>query len=255
MVKILKNPPPPKPNSLSSHFQNYKNRWNWSVLATNLRVLVNNLRSHFQNQNHHRWNWSVGVVILVTIITVAVQSWIGYQFYHNGNCDTASDPMSDKASYVRQALQQQPLSSTNTNDKCQDEYARITAHRTPGLTQEDLKRSFVYSGNRQRLALLYKKLEARQQPVTAVVAGGSISLGHGVEPGLRYSDRLATWMNEMYPLSKSPHHQVLNKGSHGADVSISVQLFFLVAMGISFLLLNDHPLIFLAPIFLLAPYK
>jgi hypothetical protein len=121
--------------------------------------------------------------------------------------------------------------SANQKDVCQEEYDRVTANRTQGLTREDLIRSRTLLGNRQRLANLAHKLHIlrdgttdnnNMQPITMVVNGGSISLGHGVIPGLRYSDRLETWLNTYYPMPpNSPgQHRVLNKGSHGADVSI-----------------------------------
>lgn len=106
------------------------------------------------------------------------------------------------------------------DDACHTEFQRVTANQTRGLTSENMKRSWTHIGSRKRLAKLGHKLQQRQAPVTAVVTGGSISLGHGVIHGLRYSDRLEQWMNEKYPLIKggSTQHQVLNKGSHGADV-------------------------------------
>ena len=67
-------------------------------------------------------------------------------------------------------------------DACQEEYDRATASRTPGLTIDDLERSRALVGNRHRLANLAKTLGARDKPVTAVVCGGSITLGHGVVP-------------------------------------------------------------------------
>lgn len=180
-----------------------------------------------RSRQNNRWTWNVLLVIMATVISVAVQCWIGYHFYHyntgGAKCDDGTIP--NKASFVRQAMQQ---SSPNAPSICQDEYQRITAKRTPGLTTEDLKRSFVYSGNRHRLSKLAAKLKARREQVTAVVTGGSISLGHGVEKGLRYSDRLATWMNDMYPLTNQQQpHQVWNKGSHGADVSFCKLVYFL----------------------------
>lgn len=39
---------------------------------------------------------------------------------------------------------------------------------------------------------------------------------------LRYSHRLQVWMNENYPITGGPHHEVHNFGSHGADVSVSI---------------------------------
>ena len=36
---------------------------------------------------------------------------------------------------------------------------------------------------------------------------------------MRYSDRLQVWLNDKYPLS-GQQHEVLNRGAHGADVSL-----------------------------------
>ena len=141
-------------------------------------------------------------------------------------------------------------------DPCEVQYQQtVVQTRTPGLTEEDMQRSRAFRGNEWRLSNLARKLNHQihssssssngttrsttkhPQPVTAIVSGGSISLGHGVVKGLRYSDRLEHWLNTHYTIppntetqqdgngksnsnSKTPRHTVLNKGSHGADVSI-----------------------------------
>jgi len=116
---------------------------------------------------------------------------------------------------------------------CAAEYSRVTATRTPGLTEDDLERSRAYIGNRQRLAkfstkLLVSSLSSSSSPVNVVVCGGSISLGHGVTPtpNARYSDLLEVWLNDNYPITnrssngqqQQQQHRVHNMGSHGADV-------------------------------------
>ena len=124
-------------------------------------------------------------------------------------------------------LQTLPIQLQST---CQAEYTRIVSQQTPGLTPRDLLRSRAFIGNQYRLERLMDKLSAREHPVVAVVAGGSISVGHGLEypQQHRYSDRLENWMNEMYPLTKESatnednntrqqKHKVLNVASHGAD--------------------------------------
>jgi hypothetical protein len=74
-----------------------------------------------------------------------------------------------------------PLPCTITN-VCEAEYQRVTRDRTKGLTKDDLERSRAHVGNRYRLAVLSQKLQQQVEPVTAVVCGGSISIGHGVVP-------------------------------------------------------------------------
>ena len=124
----------------------------------------------------------------------------------------------------------------STIDPCQFEYERMTSNQTRGLTLEDYRKSWSHVGSRKRLAKLVHKLQEQREPILAVVSGGSISLGHGVVKGLRYSDRLEHWMNDKFPLAQSQsqpqpqpqkhqlkqlqRHKVLNKGSHGADVRI-----------------------------------
>jgi hypothetical protein len=49
--------------------------------------------------------------------------------------------------------------------------------QTPGLTNQDLRRSQAWIGNQYRLSQMIHVLSLRQRPVVAVVAGGSISLG------------------------------------------------------------------------------
>lgn len=67
-------------------------------------------------------------------------------------------------------------------DQCRAEYQRVTFNRTRGLTLDDLERSRALIGNRHRLANLARTLQQRNKPITGVVCGGSITLGHGVEP-------------------------------------------------------------------------
>jgi hypothetical protein len=118
-----------------------------------------------------------------------------------------------------------PVKSTKklsgaTASSCQAEYDRITAGQTPGITSQDLRRSQAWTGNQHRLMQMMSALSSRQRPVVAVVAGGSISLGHGVTPeGARYANRFERWMNEMYPLQNDVHqHGVINVAAHGADM-------------------------------------
>ena len=113
-----------------------------------------------------------------------------------------------------------PLSnSVNLADACDTEYKRVTRGRTPGITKDDLARSQAHLGNRFRLVEVMKLLTARKRPVSIVVAGGSISLGHGVTPdSARYADRLESWMNQEYMLESSEGHRVLNVAAHGADM-------------------------------------
>ena len=85
---------------------------------------------------------------------------------------------------------QQQQQQQQEADPCQDEYNRATLGRTPGLTMDDLERSRALIGNRYRLAQVAQKLQQPHQeqqqpspdPVTVVVCGGSITLGHGVVP-------------------------------------------------------------------------
>ena len=74
--------------------------------------------------------------------------------------------------------------------------------------------------NRGNVVRIHKFMEKiKVSPVAALVLGGSITLGHGVMPQYRYSNRLQDWMNTMYPLpSNSQNHTVLNKGTHGGNV-------------------------------------
>ena len=65
---------------------------------------------------------------------------------------------------------------------CQQEYQRVTSNRTQGITEQDLEQSRALIGNRHRLAQLSAKLQRREEPVNAVVCGGSITIGHGVVP-------------------------------------------------------------------------
>jgi hypothetical protein len=117
-----------------------------------------------------------------------------------------------------------------TEDVCKSEFERTMANKVKGLTPIDMERSIAYTGNRQRIAKLVRKLQTRQEAVTVVVCGGSITLGHGIEnpKEARYSGLLQQWLNETYPLTMQPplqQHTVYNRGSHGADVSTTDTLY------------------------------
>jgi hypothetical protein len=156
-----------------------------------------------------------------------------------------------------------------TGRQCQRELDRVTVHmpdHVPGLTQEDYERSIAHVGNRYRLARFVQKLiqsttttmntdsnstasdsnteSNNNKAVTVVVCGGSITMGHGVEPQAgRYSDALEVWLNDAYPVAvetnsstkddKKPNigdynyrndypnrHRVYTRGGHGANVRV-----------------------------------
>ena len=116
-------------------------------------------------------------------------------------------------------------------DPCMEEHKRLVSNRTPGLTTEDMLRSRTYIGNRYRLATLASKLEVA--PIKAVVCGGSISLGHGVKT--TYANRLLEWLNDRFPVSSgNKNHKVINKGTHGADVSSIDGSIFRIILFFSF---------------------
>lgn len=101
---------------------------------------------------------------------------------------------------------------------CTKEYNRLVEGRTPGITKMDLLRSQAWIGNQYRLHKAISTLNERKRPFVTVVAGGSISLGHGVEHRYRYGERLENWMNDKFPLSNNGKHQVINVAAHGADM-------------------------------------
>ena len=178
--------------------------------------------------------------------------------------------------------------TTTLEPKCRHEFHRVTIDypdHVPGLTSEDYERSIAHVGNRYRIAMFVQKLIQSTQsiairpitnttstkssttndakhtrssshpPVTVIVCGGSITMGHGVEPQSgRYSDALEVWLNTVYPVAttsvdnnnnpttKAPHsdadynfrndhpnrHRVFMRGGHGANVRFPIQLFFLL---------------------------
>ena len=108
---------------------------------------------------------------------------------------------------------------TSITSPCQLEYDRITSNRTLGLTEQDLLRSRAWMGNQYRVNLAIDTLNQRRRPMLAVVAGGSISLGHGTYNMYRYGEQFQNWMNEKYPLhNPRDKHQVINVAAHGADM-------------------------------------
>jgi hypothetical protein len=71
--------------------------------------------------------------------------------------------------------------------------ASVTAGWMLGVTDQDLRQSEAWLGNRRRLAGVIRAAVAGHchRPNLAVVAGRSILLGHGVAPGgAWYNDRL-----------------------------------------------------------------
>ncbi len=152
-------------------------------------------------------------------------------------------------------------SSTSIKSTCQAEYDRIVSHQTPGLTTQDLLRSRALIGNQYRLERVMESLSSRERPVVAVVAGGSISLGHGLANDQhRYSNRLENWMNEMYPLSpeesttnqdnkkkkknnnkEQQRHTVVNVASHGADSCSMAKRLNVMYSDLSSQLPEDEP--------------
>jgi hypothetical protein len=142
------------------------------------------------------------------------------------SCRTPSSPFLTKTSFTTTTNSKAPKRSstnlprnddTSQEDLCWTEYQRVTQDRTQGLTVENLRRSRAWIGNEHRLQKVASSMATK--PMTVLVAGGSISLGHGIFPNnMRYSDQLQVWLNENYPLDGNDHHTVLNKGSHGADM-------------------------------------
>jgi hypothetical protein len=68
---------------------------------------------------------------------------------------------------------------------CRAEYTRITAGRTPAVTDQDLRRLVAWLGNRRHLAGVMAKLSLparHRRLVVAVEARGGILLGYGVAP-------------------------------------------------------------------------
>jgi hypothetical protein len=111
------------------------------------------------------------VVIQIILIAALVACLIVYMIqFHllTSILDCTSGPSLTKGNAIA-------LSSSSSS--CQAEYNRITAMQTPGLTNQDLRRSQAWIGNQYRLSQMIHALSLRQRPVVAVVAGGSISLG------------------------------------------------------------------------------
>lgn len=192
----------------------------------------------------------VALVVLATIyqLTPPCEQGVGSGSHVGLWLSSSSSSSSSQRRNSKHGSSSSNSSSSNYDaDPCVAEYNRVTMGRVPGLTPEDLERSVAHVGNRQRLAKLGMKLSSaptgrhsnsnsnqqqQQQAVVVAVCGGSISLGHGVEPRVaRYSDQLEVWLNDMYPLPPTPattsnqqqqqqQHRVYNRGSHGADVRL-----------------------------------
>eukprot|EP00980_Cylindrotheca_fusiformis_P005627 scaffold1184_cov132-Cylindrotheca_fusiformis.AAC.48 len=106
----------------------------------------------------------------------------------------------------------------DTVSRCDEEFERLTLNHTHNLSTEDIRRSRAWVGNERRLAKVVDKLSARKMPISVVVYGGSISMGHGLANGsLKYLNEFEKWLNEYFPISNS-EHKVYSRAGHGADM-------------------------------------
>jgi hypothetical protein len=158
--------------------------------------------------------------------------WIVCCFYYNhvimttlvgcSHNDSVTNPSEILARFHFKSEGESVTAKSKDVSICQAEYNRIVSQQTPGLTPQDLLRSRALIGNQYRLERVMKALSSRERPVVAVVAGGSISLGHGLEnPNQnRYSNRLQTWMNDMYPLleGSTTIHDINSKAERNNDL-------------------------------------
>ncbi len=103
---------------------------------------------------------------------------------------------------------------------CQAEYPSVTAGRTLGVTDQDLRWLEVWLGNRQRLAGLIRAVVPVLLPQAHCcgrgLAGGGISLGHGVAPG-------GAWYNDY--LEESIVCTVIVKGGCGCGCDGGVSMY------------------------------
>lgn len=192
------------------------------------------------NQNHHhhhprksRKQSSISLLSIVGLfIILFVMGMLSTIFYtHYVLIQNDNNKCSNNGNHEFFMLSK-PKTASNSYDTylaCQQEYQRIMGDLTTNLTKDDYDRSIAHVGNRYRLSriinqkLLVQSSKATPQeqlPVTIVVCGGSITLGHGITPvSSRYSNQLEMYLNAVFP-TKRKLHKVYNRGSHGADVSI-----------------------------------
>lgn len=173
------------------------------------------------------------VVLFILLFMMAMLSTIFYTHYvlmHHGQ-------QHQYLSLLPKSMSSN-LHDDGTYSTCQREYQRMMSHVTTNLTTDDYDRSIAHVGNRYRLSrIIQQKLLPvildsesssqqqfeQRQPLTIVVCGGSITLGHGITPVTsRYSNQLEAYLNKVFP-TKKKQHTVYNRGSHGADVRIHVR--------------------------------
>ncbi|KAL3797408.1 hypothetical protein HJC23_010534 [Cyclotella cryptica] len=161
--------------------------------------------------------FATGLLLCLTIVSQICNSLEASSLHCKSKHDVTSISLPLMQNF---AVGNDNTSALSSLSDCRAEYQRTTRHRTPGLTTQDLLRSRAWIGNQYRLHKAIHTLNERSRPFVAVVAGGSISLGHGTFPTHRYSERLERWMNELYPLPDDHHqrHQVINVAAHGADI-------------------------------------
>ena len=197
-----------------------------------------NISSH---QHHHprksrtnasiSWLCKFGIRVLLPLFIIGMLSTMLYTHYILLN---HSDYTFSYSHGQHPFLLLSKLTTTNSYDTqqqliCPREYQRIMSHVITNLTVDDYDRSIAHVGNRYRLSrIIQQKLlvnatstshDQPRQPLTIVVCGGSITLGHGITPVTsRYSNQLELYLNDIYPTKPPTYHKVYNRGAHGADV-------------------------------------
>ena len=211
-----------------------------------LQQQPSNKRKRHSKSMHWLDRLQYGLVAVYSFLLVGFLSWGFTTLTTTSTTDQPPSSSSSLQQHHHQSLwsvrtNQDPATPTTTagssSSKCAQEYHRVTHSLVSqtGLTVDDLERSKLYKGIHQNRWMhnLIPKLLQRQVPLSIVVLGGSITLGHGVHPEtLRYSNQLETWLNQYYPVvhknqnhrtatttkNSRTGHRVRNLGSHGADM-------------------------------------
>lgn len=206
------------------------------ILVFILNHMITQQRYYFMNDNNNNNKDRYDVQTMSLLLS-------------NNNCDKLSNHTITTSTITEVDINNGTASTTNSTTttlslyeskllQCNHEYQFIKQYQTlNGLSNVDYQRSRAYYGNPIKLYHLIQKLKTGHHASNVIVCGGSITLGHGIEPKhSRYGDILQVWLNQMFPIiNQNPNiqqqqeqHQVHIKGGHGADVSIKNTCLFLI---------------------------
>lgn len=198
------------------------------VVVTALGSLIGNV--YYLHHDHHNHHTTTKTTTTITTLSKAV----------NPSETTSSLELREQLKQIsreNKELKQQQSNMSNypyhsrAND-CQRTYTHHISVSSssdphyPKLSEESIRRSQAFVGNRERLRHVARILANTSQSLNVVSFGGSITLAHGVVKNITagsesYSRLLEEWLNEQFGGNhqhRRRRHRVYNMAGHGADI-------------------------------------